>query len=113
VILKKLVEELIRKDRVHPDNIVVLSPYRYDNKRLGIKKLIDGNPGIFSLDVTQKGQDKIRVSTIQSFKGLEADVVILCGIDGHQPACKPSILYVGATRARSMLYVIQNQNPDI
>jgi superfamily I DNA/RNA helicase len=67
---------------------------------------------MFSLEVTQKEQNKIRVSTVQSFKGLEADVVILCGIDGHLPACKPANLYVGATRARSMLYVLQKGSPD-
>jgi superfamily I DNA/RNA helicase len=50
-----------------------------------------------------------RIGTIQSFKGLEADVVILCGIDGKLPGCSPANRYVGATRARVMLHVIKQR----
>jgi superfamily I DNA/RNA helicase len=51
---------------------------------------------------------KIWVGTIQAFKGLEADVVILCGVDGKLRACKPANLYVGASRARSLLYLLHD-----
>ncbi|MBI5102006.1 MAG: NERD domain-containing protein [Nitrospirae bacterium] len=111
-ILKSLINDLTRKQKISPDNIVILSPYRYDNERLGIKELIESNKNLLSLDAVSRVQGKIRISTIQSFKGLEADVVILCAIDGHLPACKPANLYVGATRARSLLYVIQKETME-
>lgn len=109
VILKGLVSDLITKRKVPPDEIVVLSPYKYDSKRLGIKDLIDSSKDLFTLSMG-KGTGKIRVGTIQAFKGLEADVVILCGIDGHLPACSPANLYVGATRARVLLQVISQRD---
>ena len=45
------------------------------------------------------------MGTIQSFKGLEADVVVLVGIDGRSMR-RPANLYVGASRARAALYVL-------
>ncbi|MBI4847005.1 MAG: NERD domain-containing protein [Nitrospirae bacterium] len=109
VLLKGLLDDLLRKQKVSPDEIVVLSPYKYDNQRAGIKQMIEEGKDLFTTDMVKKGQGKIRVGTIQSFKGLEADVVILCSIDGHLPACKPSNLYVGATRARALLWVLKKK----
>lgn len=106
-LLKGVLDELIRKQKAAPDEIVMLSPYKYDSSRLGIKHMIDEEKNLFTTDMVKKGQGKIRVGTIQAFKGLEADVVVLFGIDGSAHACKPANLYVGATRARSMLWVIQ------
>lgn len=106
-ILKNVIDDLTKRQSISPNNIVVLSPYKYDNERFGIKDFIESHKNLISRDAVSGVQGKVRLSTIQSFKGLEADVVILCGIDGHQPACKPANLYVGATRARSLLYVIQ------
>jgi len=105
-VLGKLVKDLMGKDKISPDSIVVLSPYKPRHERLNIKEFLIQQEKLFTTDLVTDGQNKVRVGTIQGFKGLEADVVILCGIDGHPPAYKPSNLYVGATRARSMLYVI-------
>lgn len=109
VILKNTVDDLIRHKKVSPEDIVVLSPYKYSSDRLRIKELVDTNPTLFSLNLSSRN-NKVCVGTIQAFKGLEADVVILCGIDGHLPACNPANLYVGATRARSMLFVIRHKD---
>lgn len=47
----------------------------------------------------------IRVGTIQGFKGLESDVVILVGID-KTAFNRTELLYVGATRAKAALYLL-------
>jgi len=44
---------------------------------------------------------------------MEADVVILSGIDGKLPGCSPANLYVGATRARVMLQVIRQKGCQV
>ncbi len=50
---------------------------------------------------------QVRVSTIQRFKGLEAPVVVLAEIDGRVSEAElASLLYVGASRARSHLVVV-------
>ncbi len=51
--------------------------------------------------------NEVRAATIHRYKGLEAPVVVLAEIDERIPADElASLLYVGATRARSHLVVI-------
>ena len=49
----------------------------------------------------------LRYSTPHRFKGLEADVVLLCDVDGNPMSCAPRNLYVAASRAKNRLYVFQ------
>jgi hypothetical protein len=104
--LKTLLAELTGKQKIPAGSIVILSPYKPDHERLGLQRFVKEQERTVSTDLEDAKQSRVRIGTIQSFKGLEADVVILCGIDGHLPACSPANLYVGATRARSMLYVM-------
>lgn len=56
--------------------------------------------------------DAVTVATVSAFKGLENDIVVLCGLEGLEtlsPDREPwgeSIRYVGATRSRSQLHVV-------
>jgi superfamily I DNA and RNA helicase len=108
--LLRIISELTGKRKVRPDDIVVLAPYKPDGGHVGLEPVLAGNKGLFTTDMSASSGGKVRVGTIQSFKGLESDVVILCGVDGKLPACKPANLYVGASRARSMLYLLHHQN---
>lgn len=48
----------------------------------------------------------IQITTIESFKGLEADVVfVVLGEDDHSPEKSPAKLYTQASRARLLLYL--------
>ncbi len=104
-----LARELTGKQKVAPENIAALSPYKPGHERVGLADFLK-KERLFTTELAQAADGRVRIGTIQAFKGLEADVVILCGIDGHLPACSPANLYVGATRARSMLYVIHHQD---
>ena len=77
-------------------------------ERNGEVDLVSQERSLFTTEMSSPS-GKIRVGTIQAFKGLEADVVILCGIDGKLRACKPANLSVGASRARSMLYLLHDR----
>ncbi len=105
---RSAIQELTGKGKVAPENIVVLSPYKYTSEHLMIKDLVEKEE-LFTATVKGDSGSKVRIGTIQSFKGLESDVVILCGIDGKLPGCSPANLYVGAMRARVMLYVIRQR----
>jgi len=48
---------------------------------------------------------QVRIGTIQGFKGLEADVVIVAGLD-RKAGQHPEWLYVGASRARAALVML-------
>jgi hypothetical protein len=51
--------------------------------------------------------NEVRVATIHRYKGLESPVVVLAEIDGRVTEEElASLLYVGATRARSHLVVV-------
>lgn len=55
--------------------------------------------------------NEVRVATIFRYKGLEAPVVVLCEIDGRVGESElASLLYVGATRARSHLVVVCSES---
>jgi superfamily I DNA/RNA helicase len=50
---------------------------------------------------------QVRVATIHRYKGLEAPVVVLAEMDARVPEAElASLLYVGASRARSHLVVV-------
>ena len=105
----KIINELTGKRKVKPDDIVVLAPYKHTSSQVGLGDIVSQNIVLFTTDMASASSGKIRVGTIQAFKGLEADVVVLCGVDGKLRACKPANLYVGASRARSMLYLLHNK----
>lgn len=53
-----------------------------------------------------KQVNAVRVATIQSFKGLEASVVVLTGIDDLDDPVQRRLLYVGGSRARARLRMV-------
>ena len=73
--LRTLLRDLLRHQGLKPEQVIVLSPYRHSN------------------------------ATSTWAAGLEADVVVIVGIDSR---CQrhPATLYVGASRARAALYVL-------
>lgn len=101
--LRQLIRSLRNKESLMLDQIVVLSPYKHTNKNSGWFVGLEEFPLTTEMVSPQPGQ--LRVGTVQGFKGLEADVVILVGID-NKVSNHPQTLYVGASRARAALYVL-------
>ena len=67
-------------------------------------------PGGVVQPMPQRGNE-VRVATIHRYKGLESPVVVLAEIDLRvRPQDLPSLLYVGATRARSHLVVVAGES---
>ncbi len=50
---------------------------------------------------------EVRDATIASFKGLESDCEVLCGVRRGDEKCGADDLYVGASRAKRVLHVIR------
>ncbi len=84
--------------------ILILSPYRKENSCLKDASKLKDWPII---DFLSK-EHGIRFTTIRKFKGLEADVVFLIDVKDSR-ACTPADVYVGASRARYMLYVLHHE----
>jgi AAA domain/Nuclease-related domain/UvrD-like helicase C-terminal domain len=97
-----------------PEQIVVLSPRGvktsavWNNRPLGRHRLEEfTKPGRGAADrgrTISASNATIRFVTLQSFKGLEADAVVLC--EAHR-ARSPEQLYVAASRAKHVLYYIE------
>jgi superfamily I DNA/RNA helicase len=86
--VSNMVSNLIDTQKIDPNNIIILH---------------DGKDDIES-------RYGVQVTTIRKFKGLERPVVILAHIDsvpGYSDS--KSLMYVGATRATSALYVIASE----
>lgn len=95
-VLKKL-----KQEQVSMADTVFLSPKRYENSmlsRAGIKVRVLGSDG-------QDGADLPVYSTIQGFKGLDAKVVVLFGMEDIQNDAFSQYVYIAGTRARTLLYV--------
>ncbi|HVL39408.1 MAG TPA: ATP-binding domain-containing protein, partial [Fimbriimonadaceae bacterium] len=116
-----VLREIIDRGRVAPSDCVVLTPR---SARSSWLLSSDGSPveawpyrlmpeygpeGAVLPAPTKGGQ--VRVATIHRYKGLESPCVVLAEIDGRvDPADLASLLYVGATRARSHLVVVAGES---
>jgi superfamily I DNA/RNA helicase len=101
--LRHLLKQLIAVQQLKPEQIVVLSPYKHTNALSAWAKGLEGFS--ISTQMVTPPPAHIRVGTVQGFKGLEADVVILAGLD-QKITKHPELLYVGTSRARAALYVL-------
>lgn len=83
--------------------IMVLSPYRLE------RSVARDGVGMPLKDISRGGLgsqgDHVAFSTVSSFKGLEAEVVLLIDVDDLSSAEGLISVYVGASRARVALYV--------
>lgn len=101
--LRDLLRHLFAQQHVRPQQVVVLSPYKHTNAS---STWVAGlSACTLSTDLVDCPPGSVRVGTVQGFKGLEADVVILVGLDAKATQ-RPEALYVGASRARAALYVL-------
>ena len=103
--LEKVVLRLVDED-VAPNDVVILSPRRLDSSSLGGVTEIGGLALRDASADQQIGTKAIAFSTIHAFKGLESAVVIVIDIEQVDRDEARSLLYVGMSRARSLLVLI-------
>ena len=97
--LQDMIQQLMNSG-VLLDDIVILSPMRYDRSVVGTMEQ-------FPVSTDRKSRKgKLFFSTVQSCKGLESSVIILTDFDSIDYDQKKNLLYVGMTRARSALYIL-------
>jgi superfamily I DNA/RNA helicase len=106
---KRLIEKEIGRlvsQGLNPSRILILSPNRKEKSCLNEVERIREWP----LVDFKESSNGIKFATIRSFKGLEADVVILIGVKENSKVCTPEDVYVGASRARYLLYVFHHED---
>jgi ATP:corrinoid adenosyltransferase len=93
---------------VPPDSIVILSPRRFE---LSIASRL-GKMAVRIVDCSGQRPEPepgtISFSTIHAFKGLESEAVMLVDVDDLSSDRSRALLYVGASRARTLLGVARS-----
>jgi hypothetical protein len=101
--LRQLLKHLLDTQHLRPEQLVILSPYKHTNAASTWAKGLDDFA--ISTNMVNPPAGHIRIGTVQGFKGLESDVVVLAGLDS-KVSRHPELLYVGISRARAALYVL-------
>lgn len=98
---------------IAPSEIVILSRYKLENS--GLWDGLENVPfPLIEMDGHRPPKDRkvISYATISSYKGLEADAVIVADIDDLENPDALSLIYVGATRAKVMLAYFRDRKTD-
>lgn len=101
------ITDLVTKQNVSPSDIVILiaDARNKSDYYTNLNDLI--LPKIARLSIEGKSsKNSILVDTINRFKGLESQVVFLWGFDYLDKSTREELLYVGMSRAKSLLFVI-------
>ena len=107
-LIKNLTEAIRRltKDGVPLDDIVVLSPRRLENSALASFTEINGVRIHDTSRNLRPPEGCLRFSSIHAFKGLESQVAIVIDIEDVNDERSQALLYVGMSRARSLLILM-------
>ncbi len=102
---KKLIECIkdLKKKGFKSSSIIVLSPKRREHSVVNLcdkEKFIIGDYG------EESEEYYAMFSTVQSYKGLESEIVILIDVDDYSDA---QLMYIALSRARSKLIVLETQ----
>lgn len=104
IILEEMNRMLTRED-VSPRQISLIGPSAKANGSLAEVSQFAGFPIVTSAEKWREG-GSILVTTARSFKGLEADVVLLYDLGGFMRLFRREDLYVACTRAKVLLIAV-------
>ncbi|NLX99312.1 MAG: AAA family ATPase [Rhodopirellula sp.] len=104
--VKHIVRDLMEKDQIGVDDIVVLTPRKVDESQLCDLTLTHGR----KLSPKPRSGVDVRLASVQDFKGLENAVVVLAEADclPSDKAARTRFCYTAYSRPRSHLIVIGN-----
>ncbi|NFG41030.1 hypothetical protein FC789_07535 [Clostridium botulinum] len=107
--IKEIIVELINEEKVNPRNISILianAKYKNDYFNIINKYFITNN--IKLTENEQRKNNEVLTTTVNRFKGLESDIVFLWGLDYIDLNEYEQHIYVGSSRAKSILFIVGN-----
>jgi hypothetical protein len=102
----ELITRLITVEKIPASSITILIADRI--RRNDYQDALDGfklPSGSYWGGVDDHSDSNVKVETVARFKGLESDILILWGLDELPESEKRETLYVGMSRAKSLLYI--------
>lgn len=104
-IVCKVIENLIEQHDIKPSQLVLIGPRGLENGSLADVSEISGIALTIDTRVWNRNEG-ILVTTARSFKGLEADAVVVYDLDRISKGFSHIDLYVACTRARSHVHFL-------
>lgn len=106
-----IVSDWIRKGKLKPSQIAVLSPGKRERSSISDLKAVSGINITENID-TWREENGVLFSTVKSFKGLEADAIIIIDVPVEEDSTffKQSDFYVACSRAKHLLVVIHKDD---
>lgn len=107
--LTATVERLVAEG-VRVEDMVILAQHRLERSALkGVSQVSRSRLVELAYGKGSPGPGELKFATIQSFKGLESKVVVIVDIDVEDPGTPHSLLYIGMSRARSLLILLLSE----
>jgi len=103
--VRRALHRIVGEGRLPPEGVVVLSP-RSERTSAVWQTRTFGNLNLVPYP-SAPAPGQVQFATLQGFKGLEADAVVLCETDTRHPNSSEQHLYVAASRARHVLAVAE------
>lgn len=105
--INALIVDLVAKQEVLPGDITVLIADALHKAEYyaALRRLPLPRPASW-LEEGVRGTNTVLIDTIQRFKGLESPIVILWGLDTIDLSRNQELLYVGMSRAKSLLVIV-------
>lgn len=106
--LHRTIATLIKDEKISPTEMVVLVAGDYKEAFYGLLQPFTLPHGVKWSWEKHRVPQAVLVDTVRRYKGLEALIVFLWGLDAVDNEKLREILYVGVSRAKSRIYVITN-----
>jgi hypothetical protein len=105
--INALIVDLVAKQGVSPGDITVLigDAIHKADYYAALRRLPLPRPASW-LEEGVRGGNTVLIDTIQRFKGLESPIVILWGLDTVDLSRNQELVYVGESRAKSLLVIV-------
>ena len=104
LVLREL-ERLLRTENIKPHQVAMIGPSAKVKGSVSDVHDVNGVPLTTDVDIWRDGRG-VLVTTSRSFKGLEADIVLLYDLGGFGTLFQKGDLYVACTRAKFLLIAI-------
>lgn len=98
--LGRTLHRIIVEGGVAASDVVVLTP------RSVRKSQLAGQTGQFRLSESPSGPRDVLLSSIHRYKGLDAQVVVVCEVQGEPEEEQRELMYVACSRARGLLVLL-------
>ena len=107
--LLAIVKRLRQDEKLRSRDLLLLSPYTYDNMLLAGHNHRLGGYNVAPYDpLTPPDKQTLYYESLQAFKGMEAPVVLLFDVRLDSSANTRENMYVATSRAQHVLYVLQD-----